>query len=98
MNVIVANNHNYIRGGAEKVFFDEYNLLKNNGINVKKLSFNDNNSIKYHQYEEDQIDDFNTNIMSQFKNIFWNKKASNKLEEILKRNNYDLFHGQKSLI
>jgi len=29
MNIIIANNHNYIRGGAEKVFFDEIKQTRN---------------------------------------------------------------------
>jgi len=93
MNVLFANNHNYIRGGAEKVFFDEMQLLVNSNINVEKLTFNDYNSKKFFKYEENQIDDFNTSNLTKLKNIFWNDKASRILDNKLRNKKFDIFHA-----
>lgn len=93
MNVLFANNHNYIRGGAEKVFFDEIQLLENANITVEKLTFNDDNSVKFFKYEENQIDDFNSSNLIKLKNIFWNKQASDILEKKLKIKRFHIFHA-----
>lgn len=93
MNIIVANNHNYIRGGAEKVYFDEIKLLEEDGINVTKLSFNDENSIKHNKYEDDMIDDFKSSNLKKVKNIFWNYDAALNLEKKLNTKKFDILHG-----
>lgn len=93
MNIIYANNHNYIRGGAEKVYFDEINMFKAKGHKVAELSYNDNNSIKYENYNEELLDDFNMNIFKKLGNIFWNYEAATKLEKKLTEKKYQIFHG-----
>ena len=93
MNIIYANNHNYIRGGAEKVYFDEINMLRANGHEVAELSYNDNNSIKYMDYNEELLDDFNSSVFKKLGNIFWNYEAASKLEKKLTEKKYQIFHG-----
>lgn len=93
MNIIFANNHNYIRGGAEKVYFDEINLLKDKGHDVAELSYNDNNSIEHKDYNAALLDDFNSSVFKKLGNIFWNYEAASKLEKKLNEKKYQIFHG-----
>ncbi len=52
MRVIFANNYYYLRGGADRVFFDEIKLLETNGYQVSHFSrhFEKNYSSEYSRY------------------------------------------------
>ena len=93
MNILFANNHNYIRGGAEKVYFDEMDLLSQNGHSVTPFSYNDENSIQHYKYVEGMLDDFNVSNVKKLKNIFWNTDAYEELKKIINHQQIDIFHG-----
>jgi len=93
MRILLANNHYYVRGGAEKVFFDEIDLLKEKGHYIKPFSYNDINSVKNYHYENDMIDGFCDNVLKNFINIFWNQTAHKKIIEVIKKNKIQIFHG-----
>lgn len=93
MNILFANNHNYIRGGAEKVYFDEIHLLEQSGYNVKSFSYNDENSLKYNHSFSDNLNGFNMNNFQKLKNVFWNKEAYTQIKKLIKRDEISIFHG-----
>ncbi len=93
MNIFFSNNYNYMRGGSEKVYFDEINLLKDKGHDVAELSYNDDNSIKFKEHNAVLLNDFNSGVFKKLGNIFWNYEAASKLEKKLTKKKYQIFHG-----
>lgn len=91
MNIVIANNYYYLRGGSEKVFFDELNLLKEKGHKVAPFSVNDRNSISAFGNCPEFPDDIRH--IERILSYFWNREASNKLELLLSKNRYEIFHG-----
>ncbi len=93
MNIFFSNNYNYMRGGSEKVYFDEIKLLKDKGHDVAELSYNDDNSIKFKEHNAVLLNDFNSGVFKKLGNIFWNYEAASKLEKKLTEKKYQIFHG-----
>jgi len=97
MNLIFANNYFYIRGGSERVYFDEMNLLRNSGISVSPLSYFDSEVCVDSISKDAVLLDVPRNSFKRkaanFKNLFYNKKAFKALDNMLKNNNYDILHS-----
>ena len=79
MNVLLIHNYYQNPGGEDKVFKNEYNLLKSNNVNVSKFIVN-NNEIE-----------LNNKFMVGINSI-WSFYYYKKLSKILKSNNYHIVH------
>lgn len=85
MKVLLVNNYGFSRGGAEKVFFNLYQLLNSKGITVKTLSrFHSVNSINYSDYV---IPD-----RQFFFNRFYSYSAKQLIKQIIKTYKPDVVH------
>ena len=95
LSILFANNYYYNRGGSEKVFFDEIKLLKENNFEVDVFSINDKDSLSEFGKDDNFIDIPNGKINKQFdqvKSLFWNSKTEKKIEELIKKNKFDILH------
>lgn len=90
-NILMANNYYYIRGGAEKIFFDDMNLLREKGHFVTPFSINDERSIKENGFQDCFPNE--AKGLSKVFSYYWNRTASKKLEKLLREKKYDIFHG-----
>lgn len=82
MNILLIHNYYKVRGGEDTVFNNEYEALKNQGINV----------IKYTR-DNKEIDNFNLLMkLKFFISSFNNKKTVKDLNKILSKNKFDIAH------
>jgi len=91
MKVIFASNYFYLRGGSEKVCFDEARILKRRNVHVDHLSINDSVSIKERGVVENNIGE--PSSIDRLLNLFWNRKSSKKLTAILDECDLDILHA-----
>lgn len=89
MKVLLINNCFFRRGGSEAVFFGTADLLKEMGHEVVFFSIEDDHNIhtNFPEYFVRRGGKF-----SQIKDFFSNKKAAQKLEEILEKEKPDIAH------
>jgi len=82
VNILLIHNYYKVRGGEDTVFNNEYEALKNQGINV----------IKYTR-DNKEIDNFNLLMkLKFFISSFNNKKTVKDLNKILSKNKFDIAH------
>jgi len=98
MKIIQINKFFFLKGGAERYFFDLSDLLVNQGHEVSVWSSHNplnldwpekNNFAPFVDFSKEQ------SILQKVKNaknIFWNKQAKNKLELILEKEKPDIAH------
>ena len=98
MKIIFINKYFYLRGGSERVFFQERNYLKDKGIDVVDFSMNDPNN-----FESEFSDFFVSNVdfksFARLKDKIGNslrfihsREAINKLSTLLKKERPVLAH------
>ena len=85
MKILFANNYAYLRGGSEKVFFDEMKLLKSKGNSVDYLSVDDEGDVKEKYKSSNLIP--SPNVVQRLFNLFWNNKSAKSLSSILSSSN-----------
>ncbi len=84
MKILLVNNYPFLKGGAERVLFDQYELLKSRGHEVIVFSrdFENLNSINYYKFQKRQF----------FFNRFYSFESKRKIKEILVREKPDIVH------
>lgn len=98
MRFIFTDNYFYIRGGAERVFFDEINLLKSYGHEVAFFSrhFNKNLFSEYSQFFASDFKYENVPIMKKISAAFkliYSYECRNKFDILLRLVNPDVIHA-----
>lgn len=98
MRFIFADNYFYIRGGAEKVFFDEIHLLRSYGHEVAFFSrhFNKNILSEYSQYFASDFKYEDISILKKFSaalKLIYSYECRNKFDRLLKLFNPDVIHA-----
>lgn len=92
----MANNYFYIRGGSERVFFDEINMLEKKGHRVAVFSTlaKDNYVTPYDKYFIETYNNKNINIKNIINafNFIYNKKAKANIKELIYKNNINICH------
>lgn len=97
MKILLVNNHHYIKGGAEKYYFNLAKLLKSNGHQVAFFSMKDskNEKTKWSKYfvkninfEKKQL----KNRLRIFLRIFYSIEAKRKMKKILEDFNPEIVH------
>jgi glycosyltransferase involved in cell wall biosynthesis len=89
MKILLINKYHYLKGGAERAYFDTAKILENNGHDVAFFSMHhpENIPTEYEKYFIDEIryDDgqsIYTKIKNAFK-IFYNRPAARRLEKLI---------------
>lgn len=98
LNILFLNKIFYLKGGSEKVFFEEIALLERKHHNVIPFSRKhpENISSKYNNYF---ADDMNLNkklslrTLRDVKEIIYSKNAKIRLDSLLKERSIDLAHA-----
>lgn len=93
LKVLEINKYYYLKGGAEKNFFDISNLLKKNGFKVVHFSMENEKNIKtdYKSYFIQEVDLKKKSFKNAIK-FFYNYDAVKKLEQIIKEEKPDIAH------
>lgn len=93
MKILQINKFYYLRGGAERYFFDLLKLLENNGHQVVPFSMRDsrNEITAFNKYFIDKVelDGFSLKNIIKF---FYNYDAVRKLEKVIKEEKPDIAH------
>jgi len=97
MKVLLINRRHFVGGGADKVYLNTGELLKDHGFNVAYFSTsNENNEFtEYAQYFTNITDLKNATFIEKIKLVnkyLYNTEASQKLSVLLKRFNPDIAH------
>ncbi len=99
MRVLFLNNFFYLRGGSEKVLFEEMRLLKEEGHEVAIYSRADskNEQSEYQEYFPPAIDTdhlaFSAKALSTAREIVYSTDARKGLREVIKRFRPDIAHA-----
>ncbi len=98
MKVLQISNFHYLRGGADKVYFDTAELLEENGHSVSFFSskHTDNQSTPFEKYFVEPVDYFGkktvgSKISSAIRYFHFNQAADN-LDQLLKDHKPDIAH------
>jgi len=93
MKILQINKYYYLRGGAERYFFDLIKLLENNGHEVVPFSMHDsrNEITPYKKYFIDKVELGKFNMRGIIK-FFHNYDAVRKLKKIIREENPDIAH------
>ncbi|MEW6407316.1 MAG: glycosyltransferase family 4 protein [Patescibacteria group bacterium] len=95
MKILLANKFYYLKGGAERYFFDLKNLLEEKGNKVITFSMQDKRNVEtpYKKYFVSQIDiekpKFSFKSASR---IIYSFEAKKKMEELIKKEKPDIAH------
>jgi glycosyltransferase involved in cell wall biosynthesis len=90
--ILFAHNYAYLRGGSEKVCFDEMKILEAHGVFVDSISVNDATSIRMNGAVANNISEPTT--VDRLANLFWNRKSRAMLDRILNgKVDYDILHA-----
>lgn len=98
MNIIFANNYHYLRGGCERIFFNEMEMLSVHGHDVacfsRQLSENTPSHYSryftpYRKFEERPFID---KLFTAF-NIVYSFESKSRFQEIVKHFDPDVIHG-----
>ena len=97
MKILLIDNFHYRRGGAEVVYLNTADVLKSHGHNVIYFSqsWSQNIECEYQRYFPDGIDIRNASFKDKIKAIcsyFYNRKASQKLEKLIRDTRPDIAH------
>ena len=98
MKIIFANNYFYLRGGSERVFFDEMEMLEANGKNVVPFTrhFEKNQSSEFFQYFASPIEYEHApffNKISAAGKMIYSKEVKYKLLELIGFVKPDIIHA-----
>jgi glycosyltransferase involved in cell wall biosynthesis len=98
MNILFINNYYYVRGGSEKVFFDEIEILKKHNHDVTPFSrhYIKNTYSEYQKYFPSNLDYEGVNLLKKIvaaQNLIYSLEAKKKLFELLKSIKPDLIHA-----
>lgn len=93
MNILQINKFYYVRGGAERHFFDLSRVLKEHGQNVSHLSMlsDENIATIYPRYFTPEVD-VNRFSLQDTARIFYNKAAVQKVAEAVAAEKPDIAH------
>jgi len=99
MKILLINKFHYLRGGAERAYFDTANILAKHGHEVAFFSMNhpSNEPSKWSEFFVDNIDyrekglGIGKKIISTLR-IWYNFQAANRLEALLKKFKPDVAH------
>jgi glycosyltransferase involved in cell wall biosynthesis len=98
MNLIFANNYYYIRGGSERVFFEEMELLKSHGHKVIPFSrnYDKNFQSEYSKFFPSNFEyenvPLNKKISAAFK-LIYSFESKNKFNDLLNYFKPDIIHA-----
>lgn len=98
MKILCTNNYYYIRGGSEKVFFDEMEILKKHNHDVVPFSRHHIKNIysEYNKYFPSNLDYEKINLVKKVlaaKNLIYSLESKKKMFEALKSIKPDLIHA-----
>lgn len=99
MNLLFLNNYHYLRGGSERVFFNEMGLLKEHGhkVNAFARSHTRDVAAEYSSYfpEDIQTESINLSLeaVKTLKEIIYSKDAKQSLNELLSHFQPDIAHA-----
>jgi len=98
MNLIFANNNYYLKGGADKVFFDEIRLLESQKHTVIPFAMHNslNKKIPYSSYFPSGISYDNTGLVEKIKTapkIIYSLDAKRQFHRLLSSVNVDIIHA-----
>ena len=98
MNTLIINNYNYLRGGAESVFFAENELLKRHGnyVTVFSCKHPQNLSAKYEHFFPSEMNtdsvSYSLKGMRSLFRLFYSLEAKKCLQKVLNEEKIDLAH------
>jgi glycosyltransferase involved in cell wall biosynthesis len=99
MKILNVNKYYYLKGGAEKVYFDTAKLLEEHGHEVIPFSMKDKKNVHsiYEDYFIENVDFFNdkNKVVDKIRNIghlFYSTDAKNMADKIVKATSPDLVH------
>jgi glycosyltransferase involved in cell wall biosynthesis len=99
MKILYLNNYNYLRGGAENVFFNEKKIMQNNGQRVYEFTRNHSRNIKsdYERYFPKEMATENVRYgiqqLRSLPKLFYNFEAKLNLENLLRELPIDVAHA-----
>ncbi len=98
MKLIFANNYFYLRGGSERVFFDEMETLKANRHEVVPFSrtFEKNNPTEYADYFASPLEYDNVSPLKKITSgvkLIYSRACKRKFSELLSFFKPDLVHA-----
>lgn len=99
MKVLLVNKYHYLKGGAERAYFDTAKILKEGGHEIAFFSMNhpQNEKTYWEKYFVENVDyggkgvSFSKKIRMALR-IIWNFEAQNRLEALLKEFHPDVVH------
>lgn len=97
MKILQINNYHFIRGGADRVYFNTGNLLHEHQHEVRYFSskHQDNEPVEHSEYFVSINDNRKTNFIQKVtgvKDYLYNKNAFKKLNELLEEYRPDIAH------
>jgi glycosyltransferase involved in cell wall biosynthesis len=99
MNILFLNNYHYLRGGSERVFFDEMRLLKQHNHSTAAFARKHAANI-ISEYEDSFPDDIETDkvrfspkVFRTLREIFYSGEAKRALKALLKQFHPDIAHA-----
>jgi glycosyltransferase involved in cell wall biosynthesis len=99
MNIVYLNNYYYLRGGSEKVLFDEMNMLKNAGhqVGVYARDHKQNEPAEYadcfpSQMETERLQ-VSPDALRVVRNIVYSEEARNGIRQLISRFVPDIAHA-----
>ncbi len=99
MNVLCINNYHYLKGGAERVFFEEMNLLKSKGCSISVFS-RDHNQNVLSEYDKffpskivtDQIS-YTLKELLLIPKLFYSMESKCSIQSLLNKIKVDVAHA-----
>lgn len=98
MKILLINKYHYLKGGAERAYFDTAKILEKHGHTVAFFSMrhSKNKPTKWAKYFVSEVDYNASYSISQkariVKNMLWNREAQKNLEVLLKEFKPDIAH------
>lgn len=98
MKILLVNKYHYIKGGAERAYFDTARVLEEHGHEVAFFSMQNpmNLETRWSKYFIDAVDYHNNPSIRQkvgiVKNILWNRQAQKNLESLIEEFQPDVAH------
>lgn len=98
MKIIFANNYFYIRGGSERVFYDEANMLTSYGHEVAFFArhFHKNLASEYSKYFPSELEYENVPLLKRISASFkmvYSYECKDKFDSLLRIFNPDIIHA-----